>query len=77
MADLFIMIKKSAETSTLRGFYNSSNDVVVAKVLNANSTAALAELASIGADYSIYDDTMQSESGQQDGIKLPKNAFPA
>jgi len=77
MANLYVVIKKSAETSTLRGLYTSAHDVVIAKIPDANIAAAVTELGVIGVDFSIYDDAAISCSGNQDGIKLPKNAFPA
>lgn len=74
MADLHILIKKSSATAALRALANHDVDTEYLVIPAANGSAALAEIASIGADESIYSASVTEASGSVAGILLPKSA---
>ena len=71
-----ILIKKSAITQTLQSYIDTQSNLTYITTDGSNDQAVLAELQSIGDDFSMYSSTVTGESGvQADGILLPKEAL--
>lgn len=75
MANLNIIIKKSAVTGTLRSLASEEKDVTYLKVPNVDASAAITELESIGTEFSMYSGTVTDTTGSQSDIRLPKEAI--
>lgn len=75
MATRYILIKSTDSTQDLEDEATEIVNIKALKIPQANWSAALAELNSIGRTKSVYSTNLDEESGSVDGIVLPPEAF--
>ena len=76
MADLHILIKKSAVTGTLSGLADKEEELVYIRIPTANRTTASIHMRSINDDNWMSSDTVVDLEGFQTvDIRVPKKAI--
>lgn len=77
MSDLHLVIRKEDVTTTLRSYFESEAELVVAVIPAADSESAIDELNTIDAEASLYSyESFDKEHGEKtEGIKLPTKAI--